>query len=314
MKIILHTYKNKQCNSVNQACAITIGNFDGVHLGHQKLFQKLVQKASISNMIPSALTFDPHSREYFNQKQTSRIYKTRDKIKLITKHGMNQIMIQRFDDIINVEADLFIDYFLIQKLNMKLLIIGENFRFGYKRQGDLELLKKASIKYGFQIYTIENVNNITGSIISSSKLRDLLKKSDLETSKKLLGRTFGISGHVIHGKKIGRKLGFPTMNITVPQNYALDKGVYIVRVYGLKNKVLPGVANLGIRESIEINGSLLLEIHLIDDNIDAYGKIIYIEFLKKIRNEEKFPTIKSLINAISNDIKNARSYFAKNGL
>ncbi|WP_225968696.1 bifunctional riboflavin kinase/FAD synthetase [Candidatus Kinetoplastidibacterium crithidiae] len=311
----MHTYKNKKCNSANQACAITIGNFDGVHLGHQKLFQKLVQKASIYNMTPSALTFHPHSREYFKQNKISRIYNTRDKIKLITKHGMNQIMIQRFDDIINIEADLFIDYFLIRKLNMKLLIIGENFRFGYQRQGDLELLKKASTKYGFQLYTIEDVNNnITGSIVSSSKLRDLLKKSDLETSRRLLGRIFGISGHVIHGKKIGRKLGFPTMNINVPQNYALEKGVYIVRVYGLKNKILPGVANLGIRESIEINGSLLLEIHLIDDNIDAYGKIIYIEFLKKIRNEEKFTNIKSLINAISNDIKNARSYFANNGL
>ncbi|AGF46788.1 riboflavin kinase/FMN adenylyltransferase [Candidatus Kinetoplastibacterium desouzaii TCC079E] len=316
----MHIYKNIN-NPLKQSCALTIGNFDGVHIGHQKILTKLVEEATARRITPSVLTFHPHSREFFQknnnllQNLPTRIYKTRDKIENISKYSIDQIFISKFNsEISQITANTFIEEFLVRNLNVKYLLIGENFQFGYKRQGNLETLQKASLKYNFEVQTIKRVIDNHNNRISSSQIREALKLSNITLANSLLGRNFGITGHVIHGNKIGRKLGYPTMNISVPQNYALSKGVYLVYVYGLENKKIPGVASLGTRETLEKNGILLLEISLIDVNITAYGKLIHIEFIKKLRNEEKFPDIESLIHAISTDIKNARSYFNTHGL
>ncbi len=301
--------------------AVTIGNFDGVHLGHQAILAQVCTQAKQQNLVPTVMTFSPHPRAYFaglaNKPELapSQINSLRDKLILLKQFGIQQVVLQRFNAALaSMQAEDFILNLLVKGLNTRWLLVGEDFRYGHKRSGDIDLLRKLGQKHGFQVNTIADINDSTNNRISSSKLRLSLADGDLPKSIDLLGYNYRISGHVLHGLKLGRKLGFPTINLKVPENCALGKGIYVVKVHGLGSNILPGVASLGIRPTVTSDGALLLETHILDHEVDAYGKLVCIEFLKFLRNEQSFPDLTTLSAAIKKDAQDARYYFTSHGL
>ena len=267
------------------------------------------------------MTFEPHPREYFAtlnhrpELAPTRITGLRDKLGALADQGMAQIIIERFDRrLADMSANAFIEELLVGALQTRWLLVGEDFRFGRKRSGDLDLLREAGMVHGFEVLTLADVTDRQGHRVSSSEVRTALAVGDLDRAQHLLGRPFQISGHVIHGQKLGRTLGFPTLNLRVAPRCAARSGIYVVRVHGLGEHPRPAVASLGVRPTVEDHGRVLLESHLLDGPTDAYGKLICVEFLHKLRDEEKFPDLPSLTAAIADDAQNARAYFAVHGL
>ncbi len=316
--MLLYTHQYSMSNKSKYPCVLTIGNFDGIHIGHQAVLKLVYEEAKKRKLIPSIMTFYPHPREYFaNLKKRldlipAQISTTRDKLSAFIEYGINQIIIERFNEkLAKIPANVFIKELLVKKFKIQWILVGINFRFGYNRKGDIDLLRKAGLKYGFDVKILKNIVDQFGKPISSSDIRLALSSGNFFHAQNLLGRPFSLSGHVIHGKKLGRYLGFPTINLQVVKNFVIQKGVYIVRVYGLNANFLRGVANLGVRPTIENQNRTLLEINLLDikNNINVYGKLIRVEFLHKLRDEKKFSNFSNLISAIRIDRQNAQSYF-----
>ncbi|MFY1916267.1 bifunctional riboflavin kinase/FAD synthetase [Achromobacter xylosoxidans] len=301
--------------------ALTIGNFDGVHRGHQAMLARVCQVARDRGLTPAVMTFEPHPREYFatlNQRPElapTRISGLRDKLAALARYGISQVVVERFNArLAEMSANAFIENLLVRGMDTKWLLVGEDFRFGHKRSGDIDLLREAGLRHGFEAQTLADVTDRHGHRISSSEVRTALAVGDLDRARHLLGHPFHISGHVIHGQKLGRTLGFPTMNLRVAERCAARSGIYVVQVYGLAERALPAVASLGVRPTVEDRGRVLLEAHLLDETVNAYGKLVRVEFLQKLRDEEKFPDLPSLTAAIAEDARNARAYFAVHGL
>lgn len=301
--------------------AVTIGNFDGVHRGHQAILSELRRAASDRGLLPTVMTFTPHPRAFFAHRGQrpelipTQISGLRDKILLLAEQGIGQVVIQRFDQhLADMSAEDFIRKLLVRGLNTRWLLVGEDFRYGHKRTGDIALLRRLGDECGFAVRTLGDVGDVHGQRISSSALRTALAVGNLARSQELLGRSYRISGHVIHGRKLGRDLGFPTLNMRVPAPCAARSGIYVVRVHGLGEKALPGVASLGVRPTIADHGALLLETHILDRSVDAYGKLVCVEFLEFLRDEESFPDLMTLTAAIRQDAQGARDYFASHGL
>ncbi|AZY48816.1 bifunctional riboflavin kinase/FAD synthetase [Bordetella avium] len=302
-------------------CALTIGNFDGVHRGHQAILAQVREAAEKRGLIPSVMTFEPHPREYFarlNRRPElapTRISGLRDKVSALACAGIKQVLIEPFNArLADMSANAFIEDLLVKGLRTRWLLVGEDFRFGRKRSGDIDLLREAGLSHGFEVATLADVTDRHGHRISSSEVRTALAVGDLERAQHLLGHPFRVSGHVIHGRKLGRELGFPTMNLRVAPRFAARSGIYVVRAHGLGDQPLAAVASLGVRPSVEEAGRVLLEVYLLDERINAYGKLVHIEFLHKLRDEEKYPDLPSLTAAIAEDARNARAYFAVHGL
>ncbi|MCB5332673.1 bifunctional riboflavin kinase/FAD synthetase [Bordetella pertussis] len=302
-------------------CALTIGNFDGVHLGHQAILARVRQEARARGLVPAVMTFEPHPREYFatlNRRPElapTRISGLRDKLQALAAAGIEQVVVERFDArLAEMSANAFIEDLLVAGLQTRWLLVGEDFRYGHKRSGDIDLLREAGLTHGFEVCTLADITDRQGHRISSSEVRTALAVGDLDRAAQLLGQPFHISGHVIHGQKLGRELGFPTMNLRVAPRCATRSGIYVVRVLGLQDRPLPAVASLGVRPTVEDRGRVLLEAHLLDESLDAYGKLVRVEFLHKLRDEEKFADLPSLTAAIAQDAQNARAYFAVHGL
>jgi len=321
VKTLLQLYRSVPPPARRSPCALTIGNFDGVHRGHQAILARVRQAARERGLLPSVLTFEPHPREYFatlNQRPElapTRISGLRDKLEALASQDMAQIIIERFNArFADMSANAFIEELLVGGLQTRWLLVGEDFRFGRKRSGDVDLLREAGMVHGFEVQTIADVTDRLGHRVSSSEVRTALAVGDLDRAEHLLGRPFQISGHVIHGQKLGRTLGFPTLNLHVAPRCAARSGIYVVRVHGLGEQPRPAVASLGVRPTVEDHGRVLLESHLLDGPADAYGKLIRVEFLHKLRDEEKFPDLPSLTAAIADDAQNARAYFAVHGL
>ncbi|ANY18330.1 bifunctional riboflavin kinase/FAD synthetase [Bordetella pseudohinzii] len=321
MKPSLRIYHHLPPAGQRSPCALTIGNFDGVHRGHQAILARVREAAQQRGLTPSVMTFEPHPREYFAQLHQrpelapTRISGLRDKVASLARAGMAQILIEPFDArLAEMSANAFIEDLLVAGLQTRWLLVGEDFRFGHKRSGDIDLLREAGLAHGFEVATLADVTDRQGHRISSSEVRTALAVGDLARAEHLLGRPFHISGHVIHGRKLGRQLGFPTMNLRVAPRCAARSGIYVVRVQGLGAGPMAGVASLGVRPSVEDAGRVLLEVHLLDESLDAYGKLVCVEFLHKLRDEEKFPDLPSLTAAIAEDARNARAYFAVHGL
>lgn len=300
---------------------MTIGNFDGVHLGHQAILDRVRTHASGRGLAPTVMTFDPHPRAYFAARSgrpelaPAQISTLRDKVQLLWRHGMQQIVLARFDAWLSGMApEDFIRHLLVEGLNTRWLLVGEDFRYGHKRSGDIDLLRRMGRQLGFEVEAIADVPDSTGRRISSSELRLALAEGDLDRAHGLLGYRYGISGHVGHGQKIGRSIGYRTLNHRVPENSALRNGVYVVKVHGLASAPLPGVASLGVRPTVTRQGRRVLETHLLDCDIDAYGKLSSVEFIRFLRDEEKFPDLPTLIAAIDDDARRARDHFAFHGL
>lgn len=300
---------------------MTVGNFDGVHLGHQAIVRRLHERSQSRNLASTVMTFEPHPRAFFAQRVNrpelipTRISSLRDKVQALARRQIAQIVLLRFNEAMAaMPADAFIRNLLVQGLNTRWLLVGEDFRYGHKRSGDIDLLRRAGRHYGFDVETIGDIVDDDGQRISSSELRTALAVGEQGRVRHLLGHNYHISGHVIHGRKLGRSIGFPTLNLRVPAHCAARSGVYIVRVHGLQSSALNGVASLGVRPTVENAGDLLLEVHVLNAQPDAYGKLVSVEFLSFLRDEVKFPDLPTMIAAINHDVQCAHEYFAVHGL
>ena len=295
-------------------CALTIGNFDGVHRGHQALLAQVRAAASSLNLEAAVMTFEPHPREFFAHKMGDmgkappRIANLRDKLQALENNGVDRVIVEHFCDAFAGQSpQAFVEKVLVEGLHVKWLMVGDDFCYGAKRAGNVALLKEAGARYGFQVETLPTVMN--GDIrISSSAVRSALAAGDFARAEQLLGHPYSISGHVIHGAKLGRTIGYPTLNLRVPHRPALG-GIFIVQVHGLAEGPLPAVASLGVRPTVEDAGRVLLEVHIFDYARSCYGERVRVEFLKKIRDEEKFIDLPTLTAAIDRDALEARAYF-----
>jgi len=280
------------------------------------------EAAAANALLPTVMTFEPHPREYFAdlakrpELAPTRISGLRDKLAALARHGVQQVSMMRFDSALaSMSPDEFVDT-LLRGLNTRALFVGEDFRFGARRRGDIDTLRDAGRRHGFAVHALADVTDSHGHRISSSEVRTALAVGDLPRAQHLLGRPYSLSGHVIHGQKLGRTLGYPTLNLRVPNRCAARSGIYVARVTGLGDTALPAVASLGVRPTVEDHGRVLLEPHLLDlpEPIDAYGKLVQVQLLHFVRDEEKFPDLPSLTAAIARDAQQARAFFAVHGL
>jgi len=318
---MLRIHRSQPPARLRAPCALTIGNFDGVHRGHQAILAELRRAADERGLVPTVMTFEPHPREYFAlqaqrpELAPTRISGLRDKLAGLARHGIAQVVLERFDRrLAEMSADAFVQQLLVAGLQTRWLMVGEDFRYGHRRSGDVALLREAGRRHGFEVATLPDVTDAHGHRVSSSEVRTALAVGDLEHAAQLLGHNYAVSGHVIHGRKLGRTLGYPTLNLRVAPRCAARSGIYVVAVHGLAERPLPAVASLGVRPTVEDSGRVLLEAHVLDATVDAYGTLVRVEFLHKLRDEEKFPDLPTLTAAIARDERNARAYFAVHGL
>ena len=293
-----------------RACALSIGNFDGVHRGHRALLQRVVEVARQRNLDAAAMTFEPHPREYFAPEQApARIANLRDKIEGFRQTGIDRVFVQHFNrDFASLTAEQFIRQILTDGCQARYLLVGDDFRFGARRAGDVALLRQFGPGCGFTVEQIAAVL-LGGERVSSSRIRAALSAGNLELTADLLGHPYAISGRVLHGSKLGRQLGFPTLNLRVAHRRPALHGIYAVRVHGIAANPLRGVASVGIRPTVDDSGRWLLEVHLFDFSDEVYGRLIQVQFVQKLRDEERFDSIQELTAAIRRDADRARAIF-----
>jgi riboflavin kinase / FMN adenylyltransferase len=287
-------------------CVVAIGNFDGIHLGHLALLKK-TQEIAQQNKLPSGvITFEPHPAEYFLKENVApRLMRLREKCPAIFAAGIDRVIVLPFNaSLANLSAEGFIQQILIDKLHIKHLIVGQDFHFGRKRQGDIDLLARCN---AFKTHTVSPVL-LDGQRVSSSRIREALAAADQGLVERLLGHSYTISGRVVHGNKRGRIWGFPTANIYLHRAVTPVQGVYAVRMQGIAGMGLPGVANVGVRPTIG-GTRTLLEVHLFNFNQDIYKRYVSVEFCKKLRDECRFDSIDLLKEQIFKDAEEAKNYF-----
>ena len=320
------SYVNLNLNvlNLNLGCALTIGNFDGVHRGHQAMLALLKNEASHRNIPSCVMTFEPHPRDYFAKLTKNpdlapaRIATLRDKLTELARCGIDQCVVLPFNAAFAAQSPQnFIDDVLVKSLGAKYVLVGDDFRFGAKRAGDYAMLDAAGERAGFEVARM-NSYEVHGLRVSSSEVRAALNQGRMDDVAKLLGRPYSISGHVVHGRKLGRELGCPTLNLRFSHWKPAASGIFAVRVFGLTDHALDGVANLGIRPSLDptdVNGGrVLLETHCLDwpDTLGAeggYGKIIRVELLHKLHDELKYDSLEALKTGIAKDCVDARAFF-----
>ncbi len=291
--------------------ALTIGNFDGVHRGHQVMLARLSAKARALGLRMGVLTFEPHPREVFTpQSAPTRLTSLREKFELLAAHGVEQVHVARFTTAFAALSPAqFIDKVLVRGLHTRALLVGDDFRFGARRAGDFALLRDAAAQHGFELEAMPTVEH-AGERVSSSAVREALIRGDLARARELLGRPYSISGRVVHGEKLGRKLGFATANVRMRHNRPPLLGIYAVRTHGIGDHALDGVASLGIRPTVSDSGRAVLEVHLFDFSGSLYGRHLRVEFLHKIRDEEKYSDLETLRLQIARDCDSAKDYLA----
>jgi riboflavin kinase/FMN adenylyltransferase len=296
--------------------AITIGNFDGVHAGHAVVLRRLVALAKQQHLTPTVITFSPNPKAYFAHKRgvslPTQIMPLRDKVAMMKALGVEQVVVLPFDShLASMSAEAFVSDILIERLNAKLLLVGDDFRFGAQRKGDFALLQSLQSRYG---YVLENLHSVeqNGVRISSSAIREHLASGEIAQAIQMLGHPLTLSGHVIHGEKLGRTIGVPTINIKMPERLALQ-GIYAasVQLQSAPEKTIQGAASIGVRPSVKTNGQCWCEVHLFDFNQEIYGQIACVTLHQKIRDEAKFDDFGELLKAIQNDMAQCRAFFAQ---
>ena len=298
----MQVFRHFPLNS-NVPIGLTIGNFDGVHIGHQALIKKLIAESKKRNFTPSVMTFEPHPKEFFiSENAPSRLTTLREKLDFFLDYGIEKVFVCAFNQkFSNISSEAFMGQILKEQLKVQLLIVGDDFRFGSKRQAGIEDLKKNA----FELFEIPEID-VNGKRVSSTRIRESLKEGCIQEVNQFLGRPYTISGKVVEGDKRGRQMGFPTANIHMKHLRPALTGVYAVKL-GNRN----GVANLGVRPTIAGTPKLLLEVHLLNFNEDIYGQHVQVTFLEKIRDEMKFENIDALIEQIKKDVAHATRYFEK---
>ena len=288
--------------------ALTIGNFDGVHRGHQAMLARLIEAAEDLRLPPAVLTFDPHPREFFSPSSAPpRLSTLRSKLALFRAYGVATTFVARFDArLASRTADEFVTQILERQLHVRWLLVGEDFRFGRGRMGDLAFLRSAAREFSVEAMGTVAVD---GQRASSTAVRNALAAGDLALAAALLGRNYTLTGHVAHGKKLGRSLGFPTMNLPLRHPPALT-GIFAVHVHGLGGTPRAGVASVGVRPTIRAGGEPIAEVFVFDFDQATYGRRITVEFLHKLRDEARFPDLDALRQQMIRDVADARDHFA----
>ena len=297
--------------TASQGCVATIGNFDGVHLGHQSVLTQLAMKGDTLGLPAVVITFEPQANEFFSpEKAPARLSRFREKVEALRCYSIEQLCVLRFNQkLAQMTAQDFIQRLLVDGLNVRYLVVGDDFRFGKDRRGDFALLQQAGQKFGFQV-----VNMHTFSVdqirVSSTRIRQALQAGDLMLAEKLLGRPFRMSGRVAHGDKRGRTMGFPTANIHLHRCKVPLSGVYAVQLFGIEGEPIKGVANVGVRPTVTGDNKALLEVHLFDFDRDIYGEHVQVHFWHKLRDEQKFSDLTELVSQIQQDCQQAKKYFS----
>ena len=296
--------------SEHHGCVATIGNFDGVHLGHQAVLGQLAEKAAELCLPTVLITFEPQPMEYFvPDKVPARLTRFREKMLALQRYSVDRVCCLSFNDkLANLTAQAFVEQILSEKLGVKNIVVGDDFRFGLNRSGTFDMLVTAGEKHGFQVVSMHTFE-IDAKRVSSTRIRKALEKGDMATAEKLLGRCYRMSGRVAHGEKLGRELGFPTANIHLHRHASAVQGIFVVEVFGLDGEPVQGVASVGTRPTVN-ETKALLEVFLLDFDQDIYGRHIQVSFLKKLRDEEKFDSIEELKQQIQMDVEQAQAYFA----
>ena len=310
--------------SLARACALTIGNFDGVHRGHQAMLALLANEARHRGVASCVLTFEPHPRDFFAARAgrpeiaPARVAPLRDKLAELERCGIDQTVVLRFDARLAAMApEAFIERVVQRGLGARYVLVGDDFRFGAQRAGDYALLDAAGEARGFDVARMQSYE-VHGHRVSSSAVREALAQGDMERTAALLGRPYAISGHVLHGKKLGRDLGFATLNLRFAHARPAAMGIFVVRVHGLGAAALPGVASLGVRPTLDDGGRVLLETHVLDwpaalDSEGGYGRVVRVELLAKLHDERRYDGIEALRAGIAADVADARRWFAASG-
>ena len=288
--------------------ALTIGNFDGVHRGHQAMLARLVEAADDLRLPPAVLTFDPHPREFFAPASAPpRLSTLRSKLALFEAYGVATTLVARFDArLASLDPDAFVRDILERRLATRWLLVGEDFRFGRGRSGDLALLRSRARTFSVEAMRMVEID---GRRVSSTAVREALAAGDLSLAASLLGRNYAITGRVAHGDKRGRTLGFPTVNLPLRRLPPLT-GIFAVLVHGLHGGARHGVASVGVRPTITDGGRPIAEAYLFDFGDTVYGRRITIEFLHKLREEMRFPDVDTLTRQMRHDADDARRFFA----
>lgn len=293
--------------------AVTIGNFDGLHLGHQAMLARLQNVARTRGLPTCVLSFEPHPREFFAPDQApARLSSLREKAEHLQRLGIDRLHVFRFDRAFSaLTADAFIEQVLGHTLQARYVLVGDDFRYGAKRAGDFALLQSVGRSLGFDAEFLPTVE-VAGERSSSTAVRGALAAGELDHAVRLLGRPYSISGRVVHGDKLGRDIGFPTANIQLKHNRPPLMGIFAVELCGLNGAPLPGVASLGKRPTVKGADAVpVLEVHLFDFAADIYGRRVRVDFLHKLRDEAKYPDLDSLVAQIRRDVDNAKHFLAK---
>ncbi len=297
----------------HRGCAVTIGNFDGVHLGHQAVLAELAERAAELGLPMVVMIFEPQPQEFFApERAPARLTRLREKLEALRRYAVERVLCLRFDRALaSLTAEEFIQRVLIEGLDVRYLVVGDDFRFGKGRSGDFKLLQEVGEREGFPVVNMHTFA-IGGERVSSTRVRDALAQGDLEMAESLLGRPYRMSGRVAHGDRRGRGIGFPTANIHLHRDKSPLQGVYAVELFGLEHEPLPGVANLGSRPTVD-GTRLQLEVHLFDFDQDIYGRNVHVNFLQHIRDERKFESFDALREQIDRDAEQAREFFRRRG-
>lgn len=293
-----------------QGCVATIGNFDGVHLGHQQILQSLAVRAKQLSLPSCVIIFEPQPLEYFKPEQAPvRLTRLRDKLELFQQLGVDWVLCVAFNrKFQQLSAQEFVRQVLVKALNVKHLQVGDDFRFGCDRSGDFAFLQATGAECGFSVEPTTTVMQAQQRI-SSTLIRQALAEADLPLAERLLGRPFSISGRVMHGQKLGRTLHAPTANVQLKRYLAPMQGVFVVQAHLADGRSVAAVANIGTRPTVEQSGRAYLEVHLLDFAEDLYGQRMTVVFHQKLRDEEKFTSLYALQAAIAEDIRLARLYW-----
>ena len=301
-------------------CALTIGNFDGVHRGHQAMLALLVNEARHRGVPSCVLTIEPHPRDFFAARAgrpelaPARIATLRDKLAELERCGIDRVVVARFDErLASMPAEAFITDVLQQGLRARYVLVGDDFSFGARRQGNYAMLDAAGAARGFDVARMMSYE-VHGLRVSSSAVRDALARGDMARAEALLGRPYAISGRVQHGRKLGRDLGFRTLNLRFGHARPAAMGIFVVRVHGLAGQPLRGVASLGVRPTVEDAGRVLLEVHCLEwpaplGPEGGYGRCVRVDLLHKLHDELKYDSLEALREGIARDTAAARAWF-----
>ncbi len=294
--------------SRHRGCVATLGNFDGVHLGHQAVIGQLAEKGAALHLPTVLVMFEPQPQEYFQPgSAVPRLSRLREKLRALQRYSVDRVLCLRFDaHLAAMPAEQFIQRVLVDGLGVRYLVIGDDFRFGKNRTGDYAMLQAAGGRNGFQVVPMHTFS-IDDERVSSTRVRRALASGDLATAEKLLGRPYRMCGRVAHGDKRGRTIGVPTANIHLHRQATPVRGVYVVEMFGLEREPLVGVANVGNRPTVD-GARTLLEVHLLDFDQDIYGRYVSIDFLHRLRDEQRFTSFDELKTRIHQDMHEARAW------